>query len=58
MFPVMCNDCSLFVEKHMFKDGTHIRHSPVGIDEVSVSADVTEEGKLMRTKRDDANEQT
>jgi hypothetical protein len=35
------NDCNLFVEKHIFNDGTHIRHSPIGIDDESISDDVT-----------------
>ena len=38
---MILNDWSLFVEKHIFNDGTHIRHSPAGIDDVSVSAKVT-----------------
>jgi hypothetical protein len=38
---MMLNGCNLFVEKHIFNNGTLIRHSPVGIDEISVSADVT-----------------
>jgi len=35
------NDCNLFVEKHIFNDGTHIQHSPDEIDEESASADET-----------------
>ena len=43
------NDCNLFVEKHIFNDGTHIRHSPVGTNEESVSAEVTDR-KEIKTK--------
>lgn len=42
IFPTIFNDCSLFVEKHMFNDGTHIRQSPGETeDEESISDDET-----------------
>jgi hypothetical protein len=46
---MMLNGCNLFVEKHIFNNGTLIRHSPVGIDEISVSADVTNEKRIFKS---------
>ena len=59
ILPAIVNDCNLFVEKHIFNDGTHIRHSSVGTDEESVSDVVARiELKSQRERKESNNENT